>query len=72
MRVKLLSLLLLFPLAASGQSVQEWIDINCESCSTLMAEKTGVYILEMGEEAMMGRAWLTQHATETIDIQYFI
>ncbi len=37
-----------------------------------MAEKTGVYILEKGEEALMGRAWLTQHAQQSIDIQYFI
>lgn len=37
-----------------------------------MATKTGVYILEKGEEALIGRAWLTQHASETIDIQYFI
>ncbi len=37
-----------------------------------MASKTGVYILEKGEEALIGRAWLTQHATQSIDIQYFI
>jgi putative cardiolipin synthase len=37
-----------------------------------MADKTGVHILEKGEEALIGRAWLTQHATETIDVQYFI
>jgi putative cardiolipin synthase len=67
-----LSLLLLLPLSASGQSLQDWIDSNCESCATLMSEKTGVYILEMGEEAMMARAWLAQHATRSIDVQYFI
>ncbi|MGI9262210.1 MAG: phospholipase D-like domain-containing protein [Woeseiaceae bacterium] len=37
-----------------------------------MADKTGVYILEKGEEALMGRAWLAQNATKTIDVQYFI
>ncbi|MCJ7557907.1 MAG: phospholipase D family protein [Gammaproteobacteria bacterium] len=37
-----------------------------------MASKTGVYILEKGEEALIGRAWLSQHATQSIDIQYFI
>lgn len=56
----------------SARSLQDWVDANCESCSTLMAEKTGVYILDMGEEALMGRAWLAQHATRSIDIQYFI
>jgi putative cardiolipin synthase len=67
-----LTFCLLVSLNASGQSLQDWIDRNCETCSTIMAEKTGVYILEMGEEAMLGRAWLAQHATKTIDIQYFI
>lgn len=37
-----------------------------------MSSKTGVYVLEKGEEALIGRAWLAQHATQTIDIQYFI
>jgi putative cardiolipin synthase len=37
-----------------------------------MATRTGAYILEKGEEALMGRAWLTQHASESIDVQYFI
>ena len=37
-----------------------------------MLRQTGVYVLERGEEALIGRAWLTQHATTSIDIQYFI
>lgn len=37
-----------------------------------MSSKTGVYVLEKGEEALIGRAWLAQHATQSIDIQYFI
>ena len=37
-----------------------------------MSSQTGVYILEKGEEALVGRAWLAQHATESIDVQYFI
>jgi len=37
-----------------------------------MQSRTGVYILEKGEEALIGRAWLTQHATQSIDVQYFI
>ncbi len=64
--------LLLMPLNASGQSLQDWVAVNCELCEALMAERTGVYILEKGEEALMGRAWLAQHAKRTIDIQYFI
>lgn len=37
-----------------------------------MTSQTGAYILEKGEEALVGRAWLAKHATQSIDIQYFI
>ena len=37
-----------------------------------MKSSTGVYVLEQGTEAMMSRAWLTEHAEQTIDVQYFI
>lgn len=37
-----------------------------------MTTQTGAYILEKGEEALLGRAWLTQHAETSIDVQYFI
>ena len=36
-----------------------------------MADETGGYILEKGEESLIGRAWLTVHAQQTIDVQYF-
>lgn len=35
-------------------------------------EKTGVYVLEQGAEAMMSRAWIAERAEQSIDIQYFI
>lgn len=34
--------------------------------------KSGAYVLEKGEEALLARAWLTEHASRSIDIQYFI
>ncbi|MEW8295681.1 MAG: phospholipase D family protein [Candidatus Thiodiazotropha sp.] len=34
--------------------------------------KSAVYILEKGEESLLTRAWLTQTAANTIDVQYFI
>ncbi|MES2701505.1 MAG: phospholipase D family protein [Bacteroidota bacterium] len=37
-----------------------------------MNRKTGVYVLEDGGNAMMARAWLCEHAEQSIDIQYFI
>jgi len=66
------ALLLLTPLSSPGQSLNDWVDANCEPCVPLMAEKTGAYILERGEEALMARAWLAQHAQQSIDVQYFI
>lgn len=57
---------------ASARSLQEWVDESCPECGSLMTSRTGVYILEKGEEALIGRAWLAQHATRSIDIQYFI
>ena len=65
-------LVLISAVEARSQSISEWIDTNCIDCTTQMSTKTGVYVLEKGEEALIGRAWLTQHAARSIDIQYFI
>ena len=43
-----------------------------EDVSDLMKNKTGVYVLEDGSGSMVARAWLTEYAEKTIDIQYFI
>lgn len=37
-----------------------------------MRTKTGVYVLEDGGGSLITRAWLTDYAENTIDIQYFI
>ena len=37
-----------------------------------MEKKTGVYVLEKGIEALISRAWFTDYAEKSIDIQYFI
>jgi len=58
--------------AAGAQTIGEWLDANCPDCAARMSEDTGAYILEKGEEALIGRAWLARHASRTIDIQYFI
>jgi len=34
--------------------------------------KSGVYILDKGEQALLARAWLADHAQESIEVQYFI
>jgi len=48
------------------------ISKELEPFSQLMETKTGVYVLEDGGGAMITRAWLTEYAEKTIDIQYFI
>ena len=37
-----------------------------------MDSQTGVFVLENGDGSMVTRAWLTEYAEKTIDIQYFI
>jgi len=67
-----LVLLLLLNATSHAQSIQDWLNDNCPTCVERMSSQTGAYILEKGEEALIGRAWLTRHATSSIDIQYFI
>ena len=38
----------------------------------LMQNKTGVYVLEDGGNALVARGWLSEYAEQSIDIQYFI
>lgn len=39
---------------------------------SIIQNKTGVYVLEDGDSAMLSRAWLCNAAEQSIDIQYFI
>lgn len=71
-RLLVIPIILISAVAAQAQSISTWIDENCDYCAARMSSKTGVYVLEKGEEALIGRAWLAQHATQSIDIQYFI
>ena len=64
--------LLAFSNAHGADDTPQWLTDVCADCPQHMADKTGVYILERGEEALIGRAWLAQKAERTIDIQYFI
>jgi phosphatidylserine/phosphatidylglycerophosphate/cardiolipin synthase-like enzyme len=43
-----------------------------EDIAGRMDTLTGVYVLEDGSGSMVARAWLTEYAEKTIDIQYFI
>lgn len=68
----MLILSLLSQATSHAQSISQTIHDHCNECADLMTFFTGAYILEKGEEALLGRAWLAQHAERTIDIQYFI
>lgn len=48
------------------------LSVQLDPFKELMSVKTGVYTLEEGDNSMIARAWLTESAEETIDIQYFI
>ena len=63
---------LLWAVGAEAQSLDARIAEACEPCVSRMSTRTGMYILEKGEESLVGRAWLAGHAQESIDIQYFI
>ncbi|MBX2899530.1 MAG: phospholipase D family protein [Cyclobacteriaceae bacterium] len=45
---------------------------SLEALADSMRNKTGVYVLEDGGGSLVARAWLTEYAEKTIDIQYFI
>lgn len=42
------------------------------SIADSMKSKTGVYVLEDGGGSMVTRAWFSEYAEQTIDVQYFI
>jgi cardiolipin synthase C len=53
---------------AANDGALEFIDAQIAA----NAGKTGVYVLETGAEALLARAWLVEHARQSIDVQYFI
>lgn len=48
------------------------LSTELEPFDSLMKSKTGVYVLEDGGGSLITRAWLTEYAEKSIDIQYFI
>lgn len=61
--------LALAPIAAAQE-----IDLDT-TLPEMMAQypgKSGSYVLEKGEESLLTRAWLTDRAQRSIDVQYFI
>ena len=56
----------------AAQPTPDWLGQACDICAEKANEKSGVYILEEGEESLLARAWLTRQAADTINVQYFI
>ncbi|MFP6797244.1 MAG: phospholipase D family protein [Pseudomonadales bacterium] len=58
--------------AQGTSALPAWLNTYCPDCAAKSHQKTGVYILESGEDALLARAWLAERAQRTIDVQYFI
>ncbi|MFW5432461.1 MAG: phospholipase D family protein [Methylophilaceae bacterium] len=39
---------------------------------TSHTDQSGIYVLDKGEDALLARAWLADHAEKSIEVQYFI
>ena len=64
----LLALCMLWALPASAVDPRAFIDAEIRAHPGL----TGSYVLDRGEQALLARAWLVDHARRSIEIQYFI
>jgi len=63
-----LSALLAVPSSAATPSLWEGFD----KLLSRHPGKNGVYSFEKGEESLLARAWLSEQASKSIDVQYFI
>lgn len=68
MRTLGLLCLLLWPLLAWGQPSLDDFYREAEA----HPDRTAVYVMEYGEESLLARAWLADHARKSIEVQYFI
>lgn len=58
--------------ATTPVSKIEGLSTQLQPFDSLLDSLTGTYVLEEGDISMISRAWLTESAERTIDIQYFI
>jgi len=61
-----------FARAGSDDPQTNWLDQKVPELMAAHAPYSGIYVLDRGEEALLARAWLADHAERTLDIQYFI
>lgn len=69
--IRQLVLALLFSTTAGTTAAPSGLDAIDAAIDTHPGQ-TGAYILDTGEEALLARAWLTDHAQRSIEVQYFI
>ena len=67
-----LTLLLFFALPGAHAIDAEGLARSVRPLLASHPGKSGAYVLEKGEEALLARAWLADHAEKSIDVQYFI
>lgn len=66
-------LIVVFLLFISSSSVfSESLQQTVSLLQIAHPHQSGAYVLDKGEESLLARAWLVDHAVESIDVQYFI
>ena len=64
-------LLLFFSLIVSTHAAEDSLTF-IDAQIAAHPQQSGVYVLDTGEDALVARAWLADHAQKTIEVQYFI
>ncbi len=64
-------LLLFFSLIVSAHAAEDSLTF-IDTQIAAHPQESGVYVLDTGEDALVARAWLADHAQKTIEVQYFI
>ena len=64
--------LLLFAFALSARPAHADFMMFIDEQIDAHPGQTGVYVLDRGEDALRARAWLAEHARDSIEVQYFI
>ena len=73
LQITFLALFVLLPWAASADNNSAPMTLDSFYQQTQKhPNKTAVYVLEHGEESLLARAWLADHAKKSIEVQYFI
>jgi len=58
--------------AGSSDPQSNWLEQKVPELIAAHAPCSGIHLLDRGEEALLARAWLADHAEHSLDIQYFI